>query len=709
MDHLAKNGSGVELPTGVSCSPAEKYDRLLNLFVKNIAPMNRRTFLRDASACSTLALLGIPTAGGGNTIRNTGSRRLFFETAEIPRIIANATEGPMAPAFQRWKSESAGDALDDLNDAIASGDLLYAFGNAMTSLQEQALVYLVNQGAGRRAVLLSAIDTLVAMPVWDYMRDGGTRVLGLMRASRATSLILFMREVLAEHVPDDVQARILDAVAEKGCVPLDLTIRQMDDPSTVTGWGFELPQVDLYPYDMRRWPVILGHINLRAVPTMGLGLGALALEDHDPRSAEWLSRAESSALFFLGLFENDGSYSEGLSYVDYAFRTLFLFLEAHYRLKGTVDWIDRANFRGVTDFIVGLQAGRRADGDVPDIVNISDSRNSVAHCVPAWIARHSNDPLAQYASRHFSRSGYFADALWYDPDQPEVPPPDSLENVRFDNGWIVTRNGWGDDDPVVAFRGGGPQNHEHADRNSLFIKAFGERLLTEQEGASYDPRHERWLLRLPEAHNLLLIDGKGHQYVDGTEGTNSSDAHARTVRFVDRGDVVWWTSDATQAYQLSHDGVVRVVRSVLFAKPDLIVVFDSVSRPGIASRFSVRLFPDNRDGRAVIETRSDDSFHLGRPRAAIHGAYGGDVTLSQRTAQLPVSTESGRFPYMEIVSDPVESASILTALRIVPTGVEGEAGSEVLSVDHTDWTVTCGRRMIRVLGPYDVPAFTWEM
>ena len=34
------------------------------------------------------------------------------------------------------------------------------------------------------------------------------------------------------------------------------------------------------------------------------------------------------------------------------------------------------------------------------------------------------------------------------------------------NDWVVSRTGWEAADTVVAFRSGGPANHEHADRNA---------------------------------------------------------------------------------------------------------------------------------------------------------------------------------------------------------------------------------------------------
>ena len=206
-------------------------------------------------------------------------------------------------------------------------------------------------------------------------------------------------------------------------------------------------------------------------------------------------------------------------------------------MEDTVDWSAEAPFEKIARFILVMQAGRQPEG-MPDIVNFSDAARSVYPCVPAWIAEHTGSELAQYAAEYAAEPGHYLDFIWYEPERPATPPPDRLKNVRLDLDWIVCRSGWRAEDAVLAFRSGGPANHEHADRNSFLYKAFGERLLTDPFGAAYDPEQPGWLLRLTEAHNAVLIDGAGHGYHDGAEGTNESEATARILRYEDHGDRV---------------------------------------------------------------------------------------------------------------------------------------------------------------------------
>ena len=617
--------------------------------------MNRRDLLKTGGSALLLSGLAPRLA-----LARGAGERLFFSPADLPRIRANAA-GPMLRAtFEAWKAEPPGAIVPAFRVSAASGNIVQEFAVAVNLLSNQALVHLVEPSAARRDGLVAGIEAAVAHPKWDYMLDGDAE-LGLMRASLATTRLLFAREVLGDELPHDLEARLLDAIAEKGCLPCYRTIVGMNRPETVTGWRMDEVQSDIYSIDMSNWPTILGANNLRAIPTMGLGLGALALRGRDARAGLWLDTAVTSAKSVLETVSADGSYFEGLSYIDYAFRTLLAFLEAHERADGSIEWATQANFEGCAEFIVSMQAGRRDDG-LPDIVNFSDANNSVYPCVPAWIARQTGSGLAQYAVESASRPGHFLDFLWVEPDREATPPPRRLENARLDLDWVVARSGWEPDDAVLAFRSGGPANHEHADRNSFFYKVWGERLLNDHFGAAYDWRDPTWLLRLTEAHNAVLVDGRGHQYHNGEEGTNESQAAARVVRFEDGGDRVWWTSDATAAYALVDPAVGLVRRTVLFAKPDVVVLFDEVdaARPVTAD---VRFFPDNRDGSAsATADTSGRTFTIRRPRATLTGRAFARTPVAVGSHRLDLDPSLGVYPYLDVTADAAPSHQIVTVL-----------------------------------------------
>jgi len=672
--------------------------------------MNRRDLLKTGTSALVLSGLAPRLAFGQGA-----SDRMFFSLSDLPRIRANAASPLLRPTFEAWKAEGTSALYEAYTVAIESGDYLQDFALAINKLTQAATVYLVEPSDELEEAILYGIQTATEFPKWDYMMDGDLE-LGLMRASLATTRLLFAREVLGDAMPTDLNVRLLDAIAEKGCLPCYRTIVGMNRPETVTGWRFDENHQQIYEIDMNNWPTILGANNLRAIPSNGLGLGALALLGHDDRAGLWLDTAITSSKSVLETVSADGSYFEGLSYIDYTFRTLFAFLDAHERMDGSIKWATQANFLGCAEFIAAMQAGRREDGTA-DIVNFSDANRTVFPCVGSWIARQTGSELAQHVAESMSQPGFFLDFLWMEPERPSTPPPDRLKNARLDLDWIIARSGWEPDDAVLAFRSGMPANHEHADRNSFFYKFMGERLLNDHFLAAYDWRQPKWLLRLTEAHNAVLVDGKGHQYHNGEEGTNESESEAHVIRFVEDDDRVWWTSDATQAYALVNPDITLVRRTVLFDKPGIVVLFDEIdaSSPVTAQ---VRFFPDNRDGAAKTDAEHN-RFSIQRPRATLAGHAYARTDLAAATHQLDLDAEWGVYPYIEVGMEAARSHQLVTVLLARPSDALIPAGTALgtpevrVTPDADGWSLAIGGMRARIemvdggaLGP--VPNIEWR-
>ena len=669
--------------------------------------MTRREALRLGGTAAAFALFPFPTFATGRA----PSSRLFFDVADVPRIRATAASPLLSPTLDAWSVQGTAPARAALDKVARTREIIFDFRDALERITEQGVLHLVDPEPHRETVLLDGIDVILDMPTWDYFLEVDTPI-GIQRASAATERLLFLREVLGDTLGEAREARLLADIAEKGCAPCALTLAGMEDPASVGGWRMDDQHAAYMDIDMAKWPVILGGNNLRAAPMSALGLGALALAGHDPRADAWLDQAVRNARVVLDFFDPDGTYFEGVSYADYTLRSLFAFLDAHQRITGS-RWADEVNLEGMMRFVLAMQAGRQEDG-TPDVVNFSDAKGSTAYCVPAWVARQLEGTpashVAQFAAERVSRPGAFHDFLWVDPDRALAFPPPSYYNVRLDNDWIVCRTGWAADDAVLAFRSGGPSNHEHADRNSFLFKVYGERLLTDIHGAAYDWRQPKWLLRLTEAHNAVLIDGKGHQYHNGEEGTNASQAEAHVLRFEDDGDRVWWTSDATQAYALVNNDITRVRRTVLFAKPDVIVLLDHVEKGASPSTAAIRFFPDNRDGAATVE-QSGSRFVVRRPNATLHGSAFARTPLALTADRLDLDEELGVYPYLEVAADAARSHEIVTVLIARPTGAT-DVPIPQAEADSEGWSITVGDLRARItsvdggtLGP--VPEVAW--
>jgi hypothetical protein len=247
-----------------------------------------------------------------------------------------------------------------------------------------------------------------------------------------------------------------------------------------------------------------------------------------------------------------------------------------------------------------------------DIVNHGDSNGAVEVSVAAWVARTHGDPVAQFVAREIGEVKQLYGLIWYDPKAPSAAPGAELLDHRQANDIVISRTGWTAQDSVLALRSGGPGNHEHADRNSVIFKACGERLLHDPFGAAYMVHQPRWLLRQTEAHTAVLINGQGHQYHKGEEGTNASWSFAHLLDYATGPGWMRVTSDATEAYQLVNDQVVRVHRTLVFLKPDIVIFLDRVAVKDTPVTVQLR-FQAFHDDLAAGLTATGTEFTLTRP------------------------------------------------------------------------------------------------
>ena len=408
-----------------------------------------------------------------------------------------------------------------------------------------------------------------------------------------------------------------------------------------------------------------------------------------------------SARAFSSMFGTDGTYEEGVSYWGYTTLHLAILAEVVHRRLGD-DLRNLLNFPGTVKY--ALHLSMPTIGHPDDCVNFSDASIVGDVSAAVWTAREFKDPISQYVALEVGEIRSHYPIIWYDKSvKSETPGPD-LYDVRMDNDWVVARTGWGVMDTVVALRSGGPANHEHADRNSVILKAFGERLFHDPFHAAYSYTEPHWLLRLTEAHTAVLINGKGHQYHDGHEGTNSSWAEARVKKYEDAKNHLVVTSDATDAYQLVNPNVDAVYRTLIFLKPDVVLLFDRVRMKDTPASVQLRfqVYNEDKNGQAQAEKKG---FMISRPHATAKASIEGTGVFSVHTGKLNVPEEKGVHPYVEVSSDDAKEHLLLTAC----TAQQGRKGHGSLSVRRSgnEWMISGvhnGQTInVRLMADKDVP------
>jgi hypothetical protein len=557
-----------------------------------------------------------------------------------------------------------------LRSEVRFNDHLYDIARVGNLAQQMALVYLFTGDSDAAALAQECVETLMKFPKWDYFLEGGKDVVGLQRAPNSAIAVGIVAEVLGDRVPAATRKRWLHTMADRGTEPCFRATYGMRYPERVKGWTMDTTSTyfEHRPLErgisLARWPIILNTINLKAIPASALALTALVYREflgENPDTKRWLEQAIYSIGTFRAIYAPDGSYNEGVSYAHYTTLHLIQAIDALHR-AGVADLTDMLNWNGYQDYLLAMTLP--AEDDPHAIVNFSDAGPGANASPSFWISRQTRDGLARWFGENLALSKDLWSVLYYDPTVPLVPPLEGNQLWRSDLGWIVGRTGFRTGDLVVALRSGGPYNHEHADRNGLIVKCYGERLVVDPMRPPYSFRDPAWKMRLTAGHSCVLIDGKGHQYVDGHEGTNASQASASLIRWGERDGYFFWTSDATPAYALVLPDVQSITRTVvMLTEPPAVVVIDKIVKKSVPSKVEARFYAYNSDGRGTIAA-GESSFSMTRPHAGLIAGASSNAGVAFATALPDIPPAQAKlYPFAEVgTAQPEKEVCLITAL-----------------------------------------------
>ncbi len=605
---------------------------------------------------------------------------LFFDEADLSALQERFSSEPKFASLQQRLSTFDREAERRfLESEVQYNDHLIHIARVSGTAQDMAFYYAMTDDEDAGSLSIDAVRSLMSFPHWDYFLEADEHIIGLQRAPAASMAVALASDWLGDLVDEEERTEWLRTMGMRGLEPNYRALHGMRHPDQVAGWTidesstyFEHRPGDRM--DLSNWPRILDRTNLKAVPASALAVGTAAYRRRfgdDDASDRWQEQAVFSLRTFRDLFAADGSYDEGVSYANYTTVHLAQAAAVLWRLFD-LDLYDILDWTGYVDFLREMAMPTAEEPYA--IVNFGDSSGGATAAVPYWTAGRSRDGRSQWFGETMTAEHDEWSLIWYDPDVTPDPPPDRPHLWQSDLDWMVARTGYSADDLVVAMRSGGPANHEHADRNGIIVKCFGEQLVADPYRPPYSFSDPSWMMRTTEGHSALLIDGRGHQYHDGSEGTNPSDAAARIVRVTERDGYSAWTSDATPAYRLVLPDVASVTRTmiVLYEFPAVIVI-DKVLKERDPSRIQARFFGYNRDGRGRVEA-GESGFRSIRPGAALTGSATSPMGAAARTDVLPIPEETARLhPFAEISTQEASLTPVLATVLIPERGTDGEA------------------------------------
>jgi hypothetical protein len=618
--------------------------------MKNMkSEISRREFVTNGMF--SFMLLSFPflnTIPGNNFEGKKKHPYLLFNKNDIERIKSN-TESIALKEY--WDSLLKTDINEDykfLNEEIDYSKHSSDVGKVCAIMLRASLITLVLNDKKYLNLALLSIEKLLIFKEWDFFTEAGTKVIGFNTAPNAILSVCCTYDWLYNYLSPEKRKALLDAVEERGVEACYLSIYGMKNPDKVKGWNLLSTTNFGTRVDYSNWPRILNETNIKITALTGLVVGYSLLYTEGRENKKYYDMVKWGMDTSKEVFNKDGSFNEGIPYWAY---TMYFYIHAVEcaRRHLNLDYSKIIDFKKNSEFLMKMMAPTNYNGS--SYINFCDGGLSADYVPCFWIASKYNDGLAQYIAEKYNVNRDLFAFINYDPKIEVLKPSKDLLDSKFENGWIVSRTGFTEDDIVIAFRSGGPCNHEHADRNSIILNGYGERLFDDPCGAGYSSKDKKWLLRLTAAHTAVLIDGKGHQYHDGREGTNKSLSVAEIIHYEHNDNLVVLVSAATQAYDLVNSDIDAVIRTVIFVKPDILIIIDKVKKFSENSTVQVNYQIFNYDKKGTYKIiDKNKSFKIMRPDAEVFVSAYSTSILNISGQMLDIPKEFGEFPYIQVNS-----------------------------------------------------------
>jgi hypothetical protein len=349
--------------------------------------------------------------------------------------------------------------------------------------------------------------------------------------------------------------------------------------------------------------------NWTAIIGGSMGLQALVLEGEiegfDPYPALWTAYSSIEKWLDMG-FDEKGATLEGNHYFQFAYAYALPFIEAM-RARGGDDLFASEKLKNALDYQAGemIPVGSPMDFNAWSTSHYTGLRWDY---VPLLLARVYNQPLGVWIwEKSLQLPHLHALSAFYYPIGMQARNPIASQSplIRFYSqlGMANFRTGWSEDDLLFTFSSGTfhPTTHGHSDENNFTLYAYGERFAVETGPREYGS----------EAHNTILVDGKGQSPSGGSRGVDG-----RIVRNADSTAYSYVLGDAKSAYDRNTHGqqgirLGRADRHIIYVKgnhltnnpqqdpPPYFIIYDYIQRHYSQSSYTWLLYSDSGNRLSV--------------------------------------------------------------------------------------------------------------
>jgi hypothetical protein len=199
-------------------------------------------------------------------------------------------------------------------------------------------------------------------------------------------------------------------------------------------------------------------------------------------------------------------------------------------------------------------------------------------------------------------------------------------------GWYMMRSGW-EKDALYLHLDAGPfgYGHQHEDKLSILVHAYGKRLITEGGVYAYDSSPSRRYVLSTRAHNTTMIDGLEQSRRGAPRETYISKAPLEN-RWITTDTYDYAEGWYDEGYGKDKERIATHYRRVLFVKPRFWLVID-------------RLLPNDRQPH-----RYDAIFHALADDYSVDAQTGAFVGTSKGEAGLVIQPLNHDGMGVEVVS-----------------------------------------------------------
>jgi len=350
-----------------------------------------------------------------------------------------------------------------------------------------------------------------------------------------------------------------------------------------------------------------------------LGEAAIAFMGEIPEAQEWFDYVVRIFYAIYPAWGGDpGGWAEGHSYWTSYMNRVLWFVDALREATG-LDLFQKAFFQNTGTFKLYTQPPYSKMGPFGDLSDRGPTPD--AGVVMNLFAAVYNNP---YYKWYAEKMGYTAEmrvmgyirAILHDSRGVSSKAPIDLPPSTYfpDIGWTVFHKQLGveaKDSIQFMFKSSpyGSYSHSFADQNTFTLEAYEEPLaISSGYRPWYGSQHHRYWTKTTQAHNGVLVNGKGQQ-------EQSLAAKGRIIGFLNGESFDYTAGEAHMAYGASL--LERYLRHVVYIRPDVFVLYDDLKAPK-ASTYSWLLHSYHQ---MSVEEGENEGQHMGHIHLEAEKAY----------------------------------------------------------------------------------------